>query len=152
MLKIKAVILLPLLVGLAGCASSMDGDTYTRGQVRQAENIQMATVESVREVAIEGTRTGIGAGAGTIIGGVAGANSNHGRAGNAVLSVLGAVAGGVLGAGVEEGVTRQKGLEITIKYDDGRMVAVVQGNNEQFKAGDRVRVLNGSGGIRITHE
>lgn len=151
MFKIKAVILLPLLVGLAGCASSLDGDTYTRGQTRQAQNVQMATVESVREVAIEGTRSGIGAGAGTIIGGVAGANSNHGRVGSTVLSVIGAVAGGVLGASAEEGVTRQTGLEITIKYDDGRMVAVVQGNNEDFKAGDRVRVLNGSGGARITH-
>ncbi len=151
MFKIKAVILLALLASLVGCASSMDGDTYTRGQARQAENVQMATVESVREVTIEGTRSGIGAGAGTIIGGVVGANSSHGRAGNAVLSVIGAVAGGVLGAGVEEGATRQTGLEITIKYDDGRMVAIVQGNDEKFKAGDRVRVLNGSGGVRITH-
>ena len=51
MFKIKAVILLPLLVGLAGCASSLDGDTYTRGQTRQAQNVQMATVESVRPLA-----------------------------------------------------------------------------------------------------
>jgi outer membrane lipoprotein SlyB len=130
----------------------MDGDTYTRGQVRQVENVQMATVESVREVMIEGTKSAIGAGAGTIIGGVAGANSNHGKAGSAIFSVIGAVAGGVLGAGIEEGATRQKGLEITIKYDDGRMVAVVQGDNEKFKAGDRVRIIYGSGVTRVTHE
>ncbi len=138
--------------GLVGCAASMDGDTYTRGQVRQVENVQMATVEGVRNIMIEGTKTAIGAGAGTIIGSVAGANSNRGSAGSVIASVVGAVVGGMAGAGIEEGITRQSGLEITIKYDDGKMVAVVQGDNEKFKVGDRVRVIYGSGVTRITHE
>lgn len=148
MFKIKVVI--PLLL-LAGCASSLDGDTYNRNQVHQAANVQIATVVTVREVNIEGTRSGIGASAGAVIGGVAGANSQHGRAGNAVLSVLGAVAGGALGAGAEQVATRSKGQEITIKYDDGRMVAVIQGNDERFQPGEQVRVLSGNGGIRISH-
>jgi outer membrane lipoprotein SlyB len=148
----KKLIVLWLVIGLVGCASSMEGDTYTRGQVRQVENVQMATVQSVRNVKIEGTKSAIGAGAGTIIGGVAGANSNHGSAGSVIASVVGAVVGGMAGAGIEEGITRQAGLEITIKYDDGKMVAVVQGDNEKFKVGDRVRVIYGSGVTRITHE
>jgi outer membrane lipoprotein SlyB len=148
----KKLITLCFVIGLVGCASSMEGDTYTRGQVRQVENVQMATVQSVRDVKIEGTKTAIGAGAGTIIGGVAGANSNHGSAGSVIASVVGAVVGGMAGAGIEEGITRQAGLEITIKYDDGKMVAVVQGDNEKFKVGDRVRVIYGSGVTRITHE
>ncbi len=148
MFKIKVVI--PLLL-LVGCASSLDGDSYRRDQVHQAANVQMATVVSVREVSIEGTRSGIGASAGAIIGGVAGANSQHGRTGNAVLSVLGAVAGGALGAGAEQAATRSTGQEITLKYDDGRMVAVVQGNDERFQPGDQVRVLSGNGGIRVSH-
>lgn len=153
MFNIKQLAILScFIIGLAGCASSMEGDTYTRGQVRQVENVQMATVQGVREIMIEGTKSAIGAGAGTIIGGVAGASSNHGRAGSVIASVLGSVVGGMAGAGIEEGITRQKGLEVTIKYDDGRMVAVVQGDNEKFKAGDRVRVINGSGVTRVTHE
>lgn len=144
--------LLLVAAGFAGCASSMEGDTYTRGQVGQVENVQMATVAGVRDIKIEGTKTAIGAGAGTVIGSIAGASSNHGRAGSAIASVLGAVVGGMAGAGIEEGITRQAGLEITIKYDDGKMVAVVQGNDEKFKVGDRVRVVNGGGVTRITHQ
>lgn len=151
MLNFKISLSIAVLL-LTGCATSVGGDTYTRGQVRQVENVQMATVQSVREVMIEGTKSTIGAGAGTIIGGVAGANSNHGNAGSIIASVVGAVVGGMAGAGIEEGITRQAGLEITIKYDDGKMVAVVQGNNEKFKAGDRVHVLYSNGVTRITHE
>lgn len=148
----KIVSALLIAVGLAGCASSMGGDTYTRGQVRQVENVTMATVEGVRSVTIEGTKSAIGAGAGTIIGGIAGASSNSGRAGSQIAAVVGAVVGGMAGAGLEEGITRQAGFEITIRYDDGKMVAVVQGDNEKFKVGDRVRVIYSSGVTRITHQ
>lgn len=112
----------------------------------------MATVQGVREVMIEGTKSAIGAGAGTIVGGVAGAASSQNNAASTIASVVGAVVGGLVGAGLEEGITRQAGLEITIKYDDGKMVVVVQGNNEKFKTGDRVRVIYNSGITRITHE
>lgn len=153
MLKMRQIAALFLVAaGLVGCASSIEGDTYTRGQVRQVDSVQMATVAGVRDIMIEGTKTAIGASAGTVIGSIAGANSNNGRAGSAIASVLGAVVGGMAGAGIEEGITRQAGLEITIKYDDGKMVAVVQGDNEKFKVGDRVRVISGSGVTRITHE
>lgn len=151
MFRIKAVFSLSALLLLSACASSTDGDTYTRGQVHQAASVQVATVVSVREVNIEGTRSGIGAGAGAVIGGVAGANSHHGRSGNAVLSVLGSVAGGMLGAGAEQVATRSKGQEITIKYDDGHMIAVIQGDDERFQPGEQVRVLNGNGGVRVSH-
>jgi outer membrane lipoprotein SlyB len=61
------------------------------------------------------------------------------------------VAGGVAGAAIEEGVTRQKGLEITVKLDNGRMIAITQAADEQFRPGERVRVLTGGGVTRVTH-
>ncbi len=51
---------------LAGCASGLSGSTYTRDQARQVEDVRMATVESVREVLIEGTKSSVGTAAGAM--------------------------------------------------------------------------------------
>lgn len=131
---------------LAGCASSMSGSAYERRQARTAHEVQMGVVEHVREVEIEGTKSRVGSTAGAVAG--AGAMRGHGPVGR----VAGAVAGGVAGAAVEEGITRQKGLEITVKLDGGRMLAVTQAADEDFKVGDRVRILfGGRGDTRVTH-
>jgi Outer membrane lipoprotein len=143
-----ALLLITLI--LSGCASSLSGGAYSRDQARKTQEVQMATVESVRNVQIEGTKTPIGSGAGAVVGGVAGSGVGSGK-GSTVGSVLGAVAGGLLGAAAEEGLTRQPGLEITVRFDSGRMVAVTQAADEQFQIGDRVRVLSGGGVTRISH-
>ena len=60
--------------------------------------------------------------------------------------------GGMAGAAVEEGVTKKTGLEITVRLDNGQLTAVVQEEgNEIFQAGERVRLLSGAGGTRVTH-
>ena len=142
----------PLLIvtALAGCASGLSGSTYTRDQARQVVDVRTATVESVRAVLIEGTKTPIGTAAGAVVGGIAGSNVGGGK-GSAVGTVLGTVAGGVVGSAIEEGATRQPATEITIRFDDGRMIAVVQAGDEKFQSGDRVRVLTGDGVTRISH-
>jgi outer membrane lipoprotein SlyB len=40
--------------------------------------------------------------------------------------------------------------EITVLLDSGKYIAVVQGADELFRAGDRVRVLSGRT-TRVTH-
>lgn len=139
-----------LALFLGGCAGSMSGGAYSRGQARQAQEVQLGVVESVRQVQIEGTKTPIGAGAGAVVGGVAGSNIGSGK-GSTVGTVLGAVAGGVAGAAIEETVTRKPGLEITVRLRDGRMLAVTQEADESFRPGDQVRVLSGGGVTRVTH-
>lgn len=138
------------VVVLAGCAPSMSGSAYSRTQARQAQDVEMGVVESVREVQIEGTKTPIGAAAGAVVGGVAGSTVGGGR-GSTVAAVLGAVGGGLAGAAVEEGVTRRKGLEITVRLDSGRMMAITQEADEAFAPGERVRILSGGGVTRVSH-
>ena len=132
---------------LAGCAGGLGGGDYERGQTRGVQEVQMGVVESVREVKIEGTKTGIGSTAGAVVGGVAGSEVGGGK-GQIIGGVLGAVVGG---AAVEEGATRQPGIEVTVRLDSGRMIAVTQAADEQFKVGERVRILSGSGVTRVTH-
>ena len=135
---------------LGGCASSMSGGAYSREQARQVQEVKMGMVESVRHVKIEGTKTPVGTGAGAVVGGIAGSNIGAGK-GSTVGMILGAVAGGVAGSLIEEGVTSKDGLEVTVKLDSGRLIAITQEADEQFRVGERVRVLSGGGVTRVSH-
>jgi outer membrane lipoprotein SlyB len=149
-MKTLAISLIALsTLGLAGCQSGLGGSDYSREQARSAQEVQMGVVQAVRQVNIEGSKTIVGPAAGAVVGGVAGSTIGAGK-GSAVGAVVGAVIGGVAGAAAEEGLTRQKGLEITVKLDSGRTIAIVQGMDEDFRVGDRVRVLSGGGTTRVT--
>lgn len=135
---------------LAGCASSQSGSAYERRQARQEMTVRLGVVESVRQVTLEGTKTPVGGLAGAALGGMAGSNIGGGRGATAG-AILGAVAGGVAGAAAEEHLTKKDGLEITIKLENGQLIAVTQEADEAFHPGERVRVLKGGGATRVTH-
>lgn len=149
---VASLTLLAAVVILAGCASSLSGASYSRDQARVAQEVEYGRVEAVRAVAIEGTKSNIGTGAGAIAGGVAGAGIGSGSTTRTVGALAGAIIGGMAGAAAEEGITRQDGLEITVRLDSGRTIAVVQAADVQFRPGDRVRVLYGRDGTtRVTY-
>jgi outer membrane lipoprotein SlyB len=135
-------------VTLAGCASSKSGSVYSREDARREQTVRMGVVESVRSVTIEGTKSGIGAVAGGAAGGIGGSAIGHGR-GAAVAAVAGAVAGGLIGAAAEEGLTREEGVEITVRLDNGELRAIVQTADEVFTPGERVRLLSVNGQTRV---
>lgn len=149
--RLLAVILAAVTtVALTGCASSQSGAAYSRSQTRGEMQVRLGVVESVRQVTIEGTQSGVGAVAGGVVGGIAGSNVGQGK-GAAVGAVLGAVLGGLAGQAIEEQTSRKDGLEITITLDSGQMIAVTQEADEAFRPGDRVRVLSGDGVTRVSH-
>jgi outer membrane lipoprotein SlyB len=135
---------------IAGCAApGLGGDSYSREQARREQTVRMGVVESVREVKLEGTRSGIGAGAGAVTGGLAGSNIGHGT-GSAIAAVAGALVGGVAGQAAEQGLTAKRGVEVTVKLDTGQMLAIVQEADETFRPGDRVRILSDGATSRVT--
>lgn len=146
--QLLAIGLLSLI--LAACASSNSGSVYSRDDARRVQTVKTGIVESVRQVKLEGTKTPIGTVAGGAIGGIAGSSIGHGH-GSAIGAVIGAVAGGIAGSAIEEGVTRKDALEITVKIDGGALVAVVQEADEQFRAGDRVRLIENGETTRVSH-
>ena len=133
-----------------GCTSNLTGDSYSRDEARTVQTVRYGTIESLRPVKLEGTKTPIGTGAGAVVGGIAGSGVGGGR-GSAVAAVIGAVAGGMLGAAAEEGITRAQGVEITVREDDGNMRAYVQEvePNQVFRVGQRVRIMPVNGTSRI---
>ena len=52
---------------------------------------------------------------------------------------------------IERKITEKKGLEITVKLDNGELRAITQEADESFKPGERVRLLSGGGVTRVTH-
>lgn len=135
---------------LGGCASGLGGGTYERGEARRAMEVEMGTVESVRQVRLEGTKTPVGTIAGGAVGGIAG-SSVGGGSGRSIAMVLGAVAGGLAGSAIEEGATRSNGVEVTVQLDSGRLIAVVQEDQgENFAPGQRVRLVKDGRTTRVT--
>lgn len=142
------LLMLGMAVAIGGCASSNSGDVYSRDEARRVQTVQMGVVEGLRPIRIEGTKSQIGTGAGTIIGAIAGGGAGQGR-GSSIGSVLGAVAGGMAGAAAEEGYTRENGVEVTVRLETGRIISVVQTGKADFKIGDRIRILQVDGTTRV---
>ncbi|MFA6172865.1 MAG: glycine zipper 2TM domain-containing protein [Kiritimatiellales bacterium] len=135
---------------VTGCASSNSGEVYSRDQARRTQTVQMGTVQAVRNVQIEGTKSAVGPVAGGVAGGVLGSTIGGGK-GQVLAALGGAAIGAVGGAVAEEKLTNKTGLEITVKLDSGTTLAVVQEADVMYSVGERVRVLTGPDGTtRVT--
>jgi len=151
---LKYSLALPIALILAtavGCATpGLGGGDYSRAQTRGEQTVRLGVVEQVRPVKIDGTRSGVGATGGAVLGGVAGSGVGGGR-GQVAGAVAGAILGGVVGQAAENSATTKPGVEITVKLESGKLIAVTQEADEQFRIGDRVRILSGGGVTRVSH-
>jgi outer membrane lipoprotein SlyB len=136
---------------VAGCAQpGLGGGNYSRGQVRGEQSVRLGTVEGVRDVLIDGRDTGTGTLAGAAVGGIAGSTVGGGRRANAAGAIAGAVVGGIVGNAIEKGSSDRQGVEVTIRLEGGQVIAITQEKDEDFRVGDRVRILSGQGATRVT--
>jgi outer membrane lipoprotein SlyB len=133
----------------AGCVSN-SGTVYPQNQARQAWSVEEGKVSGIKDVKIEGQRTGVGRIGGGYVGYEVGRYAVNGRATD-VAGAVGAVAGAVAGGATEELITRESGFEITVDLDKGASIAVVQAADQQFQVGERVKILRrGDGAARVT--
>lgn len=139
---------LTVIVGVAGsallvtgCAPSLGSSAYARTEARRVMEVKYGVIEAIRPVQLEGTESGAGTLTGALLGGLAGNTLGGGR-GRIATTAVGAVAGAVAGQAVEGAVTARPGLEITVRLDNGRVLAVTQEDEgEGFRVGERVRLL-----------
>ena len=148
----KAVFAILILLTLSACVVAPDsGNVYRSGEAQNEQSVRFATVDSVREIMIDKGASGAGKLGGSALGALA-AGSNIGRGnGSAAAAVLGAIAGGIIGDNVEANLTKTKGIEITVKLENGELRAIVQDADETFKVGERVRLLSHGKTTRVTH-
>lgn len=135
---------------LSSCASGTGGKDYRQSQPRGVQEVEMGYVESVRDVSIQATKAPMGRRTSVIVGGGIGSSIGRGHSSGIGIGV-GTVLGGWGGASAGESVTRKAGYEITVRLDSGRLIAVTQTADGSFRTGDRVRVLTGKGGTRVSH-
>lgn len=138
-------------LALTGCATQQrSASVYRAGEAQREQLVRMATVESIREVQIDRGQTGVGTGAGAVIGGVAGSSVGSGR-GSVIGAVAGAVVGGIAGQAIEDSSSLRAALELTVRLDNGELRAIVQETDgQQFRPGDRVRLVTQGGVTRVT--
>ena len=147
MMKIKSaaagVLVLALLSG--GC-TNYSGNAYSGSQVRSAQTVEYGTVVSVQSVTLEENHPAlVGTAAGGVVGGILG-NMVGGGKGRTLATVAGAALGAAGGYAAEKSITKQNGLEISVRLENGRELSIVQAADQQFSPGERVRVLRGSDG------
>jgi outer membrane lipoprotein SlyB len=150
-MKTRTLLSLVLAAVLAGACAYPAGTRDYRGyEVRGEQSVRFGVVESVRGVRINPGESGVGTAGGAILGGIAGSNVGGG-AGQVAGAVGGAILGGIIGSNVERSANERPGVEVTVLLDSGRYISIVQEADEEFRPGDRVRVLSGRGATRVTH-
>ena len=150
-MNIKAIgLAVCAIVALGGCAQrGLGGADYNRSQVRGEQTVRIGVVESVRNVRIDGNTSGVGTATGAVLGGIAGSEVGKGR-GSTAGAVAGAVIGGIIGQSIEKSNSDRAGVEVTVRLDNGKLIAITQEADEIFRVGDRVRVLSGQGATRVS--
>ncbi len=103
---------------------------------------ECAVVEEVREVEKAGQGSGAGAVGGAVVGGVIGHQVGGGR-GKDVATILGALGGGLAGNQIEKNAKKTMEYQIIIRYEDGTKGLFTQATPPSWRAGDKVKVING---------
>jgi outer membrane lipoprotein SlyB len=104
--------------------------------------LQCGVIESVREVDAKGEGSGLGAVGGAVVGGLLGSQVGGGR-GKDVMMVAGAVGGGLAGNEIEKRVKTSKSYSITVRLEDGSTRVVNQATAPAWRAGDKVKFVDG---------
>ena len=134
----------------AGC-SLHSGSTYEREEMGSPATFKKGVILSVRDVNIKGTESGAGAAAGAVAGGLAGSTLGGSTATRALGGLGGAVIGGIIGNTTENLITGGDASEFIVQPDAGESYAIVQVNDEELKAGERVLIIE-SAMLRIVRD
>jgi len=134
---------------LSGCARDISPGLYTSAHVGEASATYLGSIISVRQVQVqEGEKLQENI-LGGVLGGVAGGVLGHqlgGGRGKTLATLGGAAVGALGGALAQRELSKQVGLEYTVKLDDGRILTIVQGTDQALASGQRVKVIIGQKG------
>lgn len=99
-------------------------------------------IESVREVTKQGEATGLGAVAGSVVGGILGnqVGAGHGRD---AMTVLGVIGGAVAGHQIEKSQHKSTDYEIVVRFEDGTTRVMTQDTPPVWRQGEHVKVIDG---------
>ena len=136
-------------LALSGCATGYNAGQYSSGLTQ--ESVVLGRVISVQKVTARPDGAVNGGGLLGGIGGVAvGSQVGHG-AGTVIAEALGGIAGAVFGGHLANKYDTHKAMQVTVREDDGNLIAVVESEKQKFVKGERVQVIySQSGKVRVS--
>lgn len=132
-------------LGLLSAACSSPGTLYSRHDAQRSWTVRDGTVVQVVEATIEGQSGVIGTYGGGYIGHEVGRTIGSGT-GSGIAGAVGAVAGAVVGKTAEKKVTQKRAWELLVEMSGGETLAIIQPADQNFDAGEKVRVYTRSDG------
>lgn len=142
----KPTLLIATAVVLSGCATGVDSIRHAnpRPNVTAQQNtysVHFGKIVDIREVTLEGYSDNLGTFGGGLVGYQVG-QTVGGGSGSGVAGAIAGVAGAVAGRAVQKKATSKTGVELTVEYENGDLIAVVQPKaDEPLQVDDAVRVL-----------
>ncbi|GAA05806.1 MULTISPECIES: outer membrane lipoprotein [Photobacterium] len=138
-------------LGVSGCAQNPYGNAYDVGEARTVQNVLTGTITKLDAVTMSG---GGESTIGTIAGGAVGAilgSKIGGGSGSDIAAIGGGLAGAALGNKAGDAISQRNGVNIVIKLDSGRTIAVVQevDPNMIFRVGQRVDIYQQGSTTRV---
>lgn len=100
-------------------------------------------IESTKAVVTKGQGSGLGAVGGAVVGGLLGNQIGDGR-GQQIATVAGAIGGVVAGNEIEKRAKSSTSYDVTVRLNDGSNRVIRQASEPTWRAGDKVRIVDGS--------
>ena len=149
-------VLLVLALCLGGCGSG-SRKSFPDGDIRSVAGVYYGTVLDVTDIMVaeDPSLTGpiVGGVVGAIVGGQLGGALGkplRGSTGNLLLTAAGIVVGVETGSRVRS--LSYRATQITMELNNGKILVIVQGSDDYFLKGDKVRILHmGEGRARVQH-
>jgi outer membrane lipoprotein SlyB len=147
------IILVAMSAMLAGCASNpmlgsgraqSSAQGYTTTGALQAQNVYLGTIIGLRPVVIAQDNTSAGGALGAVAGAALASHVGNGR-GRTLAVIAGAIVGAYGGQTAQGAAQRQAGVVVTVRLDNGRIMAVTQTADQPLTQGERVQLIQGGG-------
>jgi outer membrane lipoprotein SlyB len=103
---------------------------------------ECGVIESINTVEQPGEGSGVGAVAGGVLGGVLGHQVGNGR-GKDLATIAGAVGGAVAGHQIEKSVKKKVEYDVLVRLEDNTAQTMHYPSDPGFRAGERVKVVDG---------
>lgn len=131
------------LVLLTACTPDISPDRYDAEKLGRAQQVEYGQIVKTNVVEVASRNDGTG----SLLGAAAGATAGSVIGGSTQVNILGALGGaaigGITGHAIGKRTGNQKGIQYIVHLDNGKTVSIIQGNDPQLHAGQRVMVLTG---------
>lgn len=148
MKKLIIAAIIPALLTLGACAENIGVNHYDSDTVGTTSQAVPATVISVRPIKVSKNNPTGGTLVGSVAGGAVGSQIGRGNSAAVIGTVGGAILGGMAGALTQKGLSAQEGYEYVVRFDNGKLLTLVQGNDVLLAVGQRCLVLYAEEGDR----